>query len=253
MNQFEEISFRQCCKILGSHPICIVTYAEIDLTSYYDIAREFSITILRENFSRDFFTSVKAYNNLMLNREYYHRFDDHDYMLIYQLDAYVFRDELDLWCTKGYDYIGAPWFENFGNHENGDQLWTVGNGGLSLRNIAFHIKFLECKRLYGWKELKVKYPQKRFKTFLVRLTHWLGYWQSTDCLLKETGVNEDVIFSLYSQITKCKATLPKPEEACLFSFEQSPSYLFSLTKKIPFGCHAWEKYEYERFWKQSIS
>ena len=30
-------------------------------------------------------------------------------MLIYQLDAYVFKDELLNWANKGYDYIGAPW------------------------------------------------------------------------------------------------------------------------------------------------
>lgn len=253
MSQSEEISFRQCCKVLGKHPICLVTYNDIDIQQYYHIANEYNIELLRENFDQSNFVSVKAYSDLMLNKEYYYRFDKYDYMLIYQLDAYVFRDELEFWCNKGYDYIGAPWFENYGNHEIGDQLWAVGNGGLSLRNIAFHIKFLECKRLYGWKELKVKYPQKDFKTFLVRLTHWLGYWQSTKCLLKETGDNEDHFFSQKSQFTKCKSKLPSVEEASRFAFEQSPSWLYSQNKELPFGCHAWEKYEYNSFWKQFIT
>ena len=37
-----------------------------------------------------------------------------------------------------------------------------------------------------------------------------------------------------------------------FSFEVKPSLLFEMNKqKLPFGCHAWEKYEPE-FWKQFI-
>lgn len=252
MSRFEEISFRQCCKVLRKHPICIITHKELYLQEYYTIALEYGIKLYREDFDKSCFSSVKAYSDLMLNKEYYYRFKNYDYMLIYQLDAYVFRDELEYWCKKGYDYIGAPWFENYGNHENGDKLWAVGNGGLSLRNIAFHIRFLECKRLYGWKELRVKYPAKNIKTFLVRTAHWLGYWQSTDCLLKETGDNEDHFFSQKSQHTKCKSKLPSVEESSRFAFEQSPSWLYSQNGELPFGCHAWEKYEYETFWKKHI-
>ena len=249
---FETISLRQVCKVLGKHAICIVTHDGIDLTAYQRIADEYHVRLLREDFRREDFISVKAYSDLMLNKAFYYRFAQYDYMLIYQLDAYVFRDELDEWCNKGYDYIGAPWFENYGNHEAGCGLWAVGNGGFSLRNIAFHIQFLECKRLYGWKELKVKYPKRDLKTFLVRLTHWLGYWQSTSCLLKETGDNEDHFFSQKAQLTRCKSSLPSPEEASRFAFEQSPSWLYSVNQQLPFGCHAWQKYEYESFWKQFI-
>ena len=46
----------------------------------------------------------------------------------------------------------------------------------------------------------------------------------------------------------------KPEEAIAFSFELSPSYLYKLNGNyLPFGCHAWYKYEYENFWKQHIN
>ncbi len=30
-------------------------------------------------------------------------------MLIYQLDAYVFKGEWLFWANQEYDYIGAPW------------------------------------------------------------------------------------------------------------------------------------------------
>lgn len=253
MNQFEEKSFRQCCKVLGTHPICIVTYEELDLTIFYNIALEYDVTLQRENYNRDYFVSVKAYNSLMLSRNYYHRFDEYDYMLIYQLDAYVFRDELEYWCNKGYDYIGAPWFEDYGCHEDGKKLWAVGNGGFSLRRLEWFNKFLNSKRLFGWKELVAKYYDGTVKSFLVCVTHWLGYWQSCYRFLSEFGDNEDKVFAILAQQTRLKPQVPPVDIAMKFAFEQSPSWLYSMNKELPFGCHAWGKYEYESFWKNHIS
>jgi hypothetical protein len=41
----------------------------------------------------------------MKSKQFYERFVAYDYMLIYQLDAYVFKDELDDWSAKGYDLL----------------------------------------------------------------------------------------------------------------------------------------------------
>lgn len=38
--------------------------------------------------------------------------------MIYQLDAWVFNDELSSWCSLGYDYIGAPFFPYRGKNVN---------------------------------------------------------------------------------------------------------------------------------------
>ena len=35
-------------------------------------------------------------------------------------------------------------------------------------------------------------------------------------------------------------------------FERFPKELYEITKQIPFGCHAWKKYQFEEFWKQYI-
>lgn len=43
-----------------------------------------------------------------------------------------------------------------------------------------------------------------------------------------------------------------PKEALEFAFERFPSEMYKITGKLPFGCHAWEKYEYESFWKKFI-
>ena len=55
--------------------------------------------------------SVGTYNQMMVERDFYKRFVEYEYILIYQLDAFVFRDELEQFCDYGYDYIGAPWIK----------------------------------------------------------------------------------------------------------------------------------------------
>ena len=75
----------------------------------------------------------------MLSSEFYRRFSKFEYILIYQLDAFVFKDQLNYWCKKGYDYIGAPWFEGFHLTKTGVNIIGVGNGGFSLRRVKTHI------------------------------------------------------------------------------------------------------------------
>ena len=82
----------------------------------------------------------------MLSPEFYRRFSDTDYILVCQLDAYIFRDELLSWCKKEYDYIGAPWSapalyrmpilrlwrRYFHSRRRTEKDFKVGNGGLSI-------------------------------------------------------------------------------------------------------------------------
>ena len=62
-------------------------------------------------FNVNYFKSISGYNRLMMSSEFYKAFTDYEYVLIYQTDAYVFSGNLDYWCEKGFDYIGAPWFK----------------------------------------------------------------------------------------------------------------------------------------------
>ena len=60
-------------------------------------------------------------------------------MLIHQTDSYLFRDEIEEWCNKGYDYIGGPIISTLKEWSQDDiNNWEpkVGNGGLSLRRIC---------------------------------------------------------------------------------------------------------------------
>ncbi|MBO7213161.1 MAG: hypothetical protein J6U99_01215, partial [Rikenellaceae bacterium] len=98
LSEWEKLSLEQCVKVLSkNHHIKIVAPEGID-----------SHGLQVERFDSKFFDGLAGYNKLMLAAEFYDRFSDYDYILIYQLDGWVFRDRLNEWCSQGWDYIGAP-------------------------------------------------------------------------------------------------------------------------------------------------
>lgn len=78
----------------------------------------------------------------MLTAEFYEQFAKYSYMLIYQLDAFVFSDRLLEFCRLDYDYIGAPVPRYLWRGVGG----RVGNGGFSLRKITSIIRVLRQKK-----------------------------------------------------------------------------------------------------------
>lgn len=131
LSEIEIISLNQVKSILGSYDIVLVTPMDLVLPSEYNC-------FIQKRVSNSFFGSVAAHNRLLYSTEFYNLFSDYEYMLLYHLDAFVFRDELDYWCEKNYDYIAAPipcgFFDEMG-------AW-IGNGGFSLRKIDTFIRIL---------------------------------------------------------------------------------------------------------------
>ena len=134
----EKLSLLQTKKILGKYPIILVCPESLDVSEYQ------FLTDKTERFADKNFKGVKAYSRLCLDVKFYERFKEYDYIFICQPDGWVFRDELEEWCEKGYDYVGAPWFEGFdGADENSKMLTEVGNGGMSLRKVKSHIELFK--------------------------------------------------------------------------------------------------------------
>lgn len=247
----ELCAFRQCFNILGKYDIYVFTFQDLYLGEYNAVIDQ---KINCKYFDKKYFESIDGYNTLLKEYNFYKAFKDYDYILIYQLDAWVFTDSLMDWCKKKFDYIGSPWFSDYGSYEGGQQLWAVGNGGFSLRKVK---KFLYVTNP------KTKYLSVRevFKTY------YRGYKSLPSCLLKCLGrknnvahfsrlfqdLNEDVYFSvILSQYERLRLHIPDAEQAAYFAFERSPRFLFRLTNnKLPFGCHAWEKYDPD-FWNGRI-
>ena len=103
---------------------------------------------------------------LWMSKQFYFRFlPNYKYMLIYQLDAWVFTDNLQEWCDKGYDYIGAPFLSIVKKNSPRVIFKGVGNGGLSLRRIQYCIDVLSLPRY-----LPFITPIKLMKQFKYKIT-----------------------------------------------------------------------------------
>lgn len=142
-NNLETASLLNCFSILSSRNFCFMAPKSLDVTFYKNLAQENNINTDFEFFDDKNFISIQSYSKLLLNVDFYERFKNFDFMFLFQLDGWVFRDELDIWCTKGYDYIGAPWFMK----DTNQMLSPSGNGGVSLRKISTFISILKNKKL----------------------------------------------------------------------------------------------------------
>jgi len=226
ISPYERIALQQCGKVLGHYPITLIAPDGLDLDGIQTILPEAQAVRLPQKH----FAGIQAYNRLVLSEEFYERFADHAYMLIYQLDAFVFHDELTQWCERGYDYVGAPWprgdkvypltFRGVERLQGLIPFWNkpvyhyVGNGGFSLRKIASCLDML--RRSEG------------------RARHW--------------PYHEDIFWPHMASLFPSDYVIPAPEIARHFAIEREPSTVYAaMGQQLPFGCHAWYKYETE-FW-----
>jgi len=241
--------------------ICPDSFEESWLDEYKNLHPKITF----QKFSDESFKSVKAYSSLLLRQDFYKKFSNFEFMLIYQPDAYVFRDELKYWCDKGFDYIGAPWFKNFDEHDKEKEFMpNAGNGGFSLRNISKTNEIMQ-KKLGFLEILKLKkiLREARCKPhikiifgigfFLKFFTRKNTFSKMINYTLNHAScTNEDYFFaSIYPQMFP-EFKVAKAEEAVAFSFECQPKNLFKMNgEKLPFGCHAWHKYSPD-FWSNFI-
>lgn len=200
-------------------------------------------------FPQNYFLSRQEYNKLLLQEEFYKKFIDYDYILIYQLDALIFSDQLSYWCKQNYDYIAAPWFRPVIGWLSNKKGSTVsgGNGGFSLRKVKSALNVL--------KEVNKDSRRKSQNSFLRKLW-FLGAVLSGKSHRKwlhapsdNYPFNEDGFWSLEAPKYLPEYKVAPFKIALQFAFERFPSKCFALNRnKLPFGVHAWKKYG-EKFWK----
>ena len=248
----EILSIKQCLSVLKAHDIRIVCPTTLNRSCYKALFEEYNRELECVEFDPSYFKSINGYNSLLLSTDFYNRFAQWDYMLLYQPDAFVFKDELDYWCSLGYDYIGAPWCIFRTN-----QIDPVnsGNGGFSLRKISSMTEALRNKRfLLTLKGLKYLYEERGpYRKPYLLLRGIFGFQNSVKTIIEKDLANEDKFFAMQRYRRRKPLNVPNSDVAMFFSFEQMPSYLFEQTgNKLPFGCHAWERYEYETFWAKYI-
>ncbi|GAA4404321.1 hypothetical protein GCM10023187_21450 [Nibrella viscosa] len=246
LTPYEAIALTQCMRVLGHYPVVLVKPNSLDvrnLTKNYP-------TLQVRCFADSYFTDIQAYNRLMLAEQFYRSFADFDYMLIHQLDAFVFRDELSDWCRRGYDYIGAPWLRDRDftgwsdealfairkkvatllNLKKADGLTpreivslnSVGNGGFSLRRISVLLRWL---------------PYFRRVIEQYERVHAHQY-------------NEDVFWGIEVNRYFPLLRIPDFRKALQFAVEFYPERAIAVYNQghLPFGCHAWDIHGTE-YWR----
>ncbi|GAB4018791.1 hypothetical protein GCM10028808_54520 [Spirosoma migulaei] len=246
LTDYERIALTQCLRILGNYPIWLATPHSLDISAY----RELGPTLQARTFDDAYFADVQGYNRLMMSGEFYEAFADQEYMLIYQLDAFVFQDDLAYWCQQNYDYIGAPWLRDRDFTGFGDKLWFsikqrvatwvnlkkpdgitpreiinlngVGCGGFSLRRVSAMLRCLE-----PFREKIAEYERIALHQY-----------------------HEDVFWGIEVNRYWPRLRIPTYRKALYFAIEFYPKWAVEHYNQgqLPFGCHAWNIHGTE-YWR----
>ena len=245
MTSDEELSFKTTLDLLNKHDIHVI--CPVRLRGYIStLKNETDDAFEVQYFPNKCFSSIIEYNRLMMSLNFYQRFERYEYILIVQTDALVLSDQLTYWCNHNYSFIGAPWFVGWEAPVSPLAFLGVGNGGFSLRKVKDAIRVLSSVRYIP----RIRPFEVSFKNVLSFLRHSVLFAYSVPPL--QPKINEDVFWGILVPKSCNFFTVPTPEQAIPFCFEVKPEYLFEKNGLVlPFGCHAWKKYNIA-FWKEKL-
>ncbi|HKI18576.1 MAG TPA: DUF5672 family protein [Isosphaeraceae bacterium] len=237
MTDLEEMSLERCVEVLGRFPIVFFGPESLDYELYLGLVAQ--STVVR--FPDRYFRSLETYSELLLSAAFYKAFSIFEFMLIYQLDAFVFRDDLEYWCSRDFDYVGAPWWDE-------KMGWTgVGNGGFCLRKPARCLAVLTSRHKEDpeafWAHVRrfnrnpviqaMQYPRK--------IARELGVAGTVDQFLARfirRGCAEDHFWGYAAVRYWPEFRLASVEDALRFSVEGGLQQAAARYKEWPpFGCH----------------
>ena len=242
----ERYSLNSTCDTLHRHDIVVIGPVGMEANLRSLCGDDASADIRFRTYGDGYFRSVEGYNELMRSIKFYQSFSKYEFILIVQTDALVFSDQLDLWCDKGYSYVGAPWFVGLNKPRQPLTLLAAGNGGLSLRRVEDFIR-----ALYRPRHIPNLILGEHANSLPARAAQWVKHKlvRAYNLYPLFPDINEDFFWGLLVPRACGFFTVPTPEEACDFAFEREPRFLYELIgKKLPFGCHGWEKYDPD-FWR----
>ena len=209
----EIASLIQIYNILSSkYNIVLVGPENLDFNVYEKILNK-NVNILKCN--PEYFKTIRTYSYLCETYQFYQCFNDYNFMLLYQLDGWIFKDNVRKFILLDYDYIGAPWLNNPAAPD-----CHVGNGGVSFRKIS---KFIDiCKNI------DKKYLSNQY------LTQFEDYFFCNTC----------------KKILKDDFEIPNMSVASTFSLDGNDNYWIEKNNgKLPMCLHKWE---FKQYWKNKI-
>jgi hypothetical protein len=211
---------------------------------------------------RRHFGSAANHNRMLYRTDFWERFADYEYVLMYHLDALVFSDQLEEWCSKGLDYIGAPFIRCDGAPWVKEE--RVGNGGFALYRVSSVLRVLWNRYLQDpskfyedrcWRF--IEFQQKLLRPVRAAAPSWMRGRATAPLVQKlrkmdHIEVNQrgnDLFWSDAAKELLPGFKVGSFEEGLAFAFEMEPRRCLERTGgKLPFGCHAWARYD-RAFWE----
>lgn len=234
----EQVALERCLSILNRHPIIVAKPAGLNLSS---LLRRYP-ALGAESFPDQYFDSIGSYNRMLLSDEFYARFAKYQYMLLYQLDAFVFSDQLIDWCNQGYDYAGAPWLPrqtppNDLHRLRADvrrKMYRLINRTDRSGTGLHHAQYDYCSGNGGFSLRRIGAMRQALRDFSARLEPYLE--------LSHYSRGEDIFFSVEANRYRTTVKTPSLMQAVSFAWESHPNVAAALNGgKLPFGCHGWDK------------
>jgi len=198
-------------------------------------------------------SSLENYNRMKLYAPFYQQFSGYEFMMTYELDAYIFSSSIQEHHGFDFDFIGAPVFEGYLEAGPDAPFHGALNSGFSIRNIKACLTVLKLLKRY---KLKWKFNHFLYANFAA-LRRKLRKEQDAiffNYYLKRfysgKSFNEDMIWTQVVPLMAPSFRTAPPEIAATFSFEVNPQRLYeSNNGRLPLGCHAWPRFP---FWEKYI-
>jgi hypothetical protein len=198
---------------------------------------------------KKYFSYPYGYNRLLLRKFIYQKLCNYKFILIFQLDCVVFKNDLERWLRAEFDYIGSPWFMDE-NKDSTNVPFSVGNGGFSLRKVSTALEVLSTPvrrgSLFPMPHCRAPQPTglKWFSwNCYRRYRQHAGLWCVED-ELENYFENEDVFWSFIAPQVNPQYKVAPLEAALSFGMELNPRLCVQMNGgQIPFGCHAWWKHD----------
>lgn len=254
ISALEVASLKQLLQVTnGKYPIRFVAPYGLPTKNYLDLVSdqydaEFSFFPVR------YFKGLNGYNRLLINPNFYQRFIGWEYSLIYHLDAFIFSDQIEYWCSMGYDNIGAPIYE-YDHTSSPKNFVSIGNGGLCLRKNTSCIRVLKSFRIvYPFKQIVTNFHHYSLKGKIARAFYYFDMFSTlgsrANFSMNRIKLNEDIFWGKLVPEAFDWYKVPDCLTAAKFSLEYNSEELFLKNNKVlPFGCHGWYKTLLRDFWK----
>ncbi len=241
LEDWEQVALSNNMRVLSSHPVCFLKPEGLDLCAIEKAYPEAEVLeVFPDWLGRK--RGIAGYNEMMMSPAFYGMFADCEYILVCHTDAWLFKDELNEWCSRGYDLVAAPWplrpryrrfplkqyvwlkktlYSRGGKLSRVLMYGRVGNGGLCLRKVASFARACE------------------------RYADTISYFNR-----REDGMhNEDIFWALVPE----EFRYPDVETALEFAYDLKPRLCHELNRfRLPMGCHGFMHESRKAFWAQYI-